>query len=420
MNPVFTASVVSLVLTACAPPAQDADTTLVISSDPELRRQVESLLPGLAERSGLELRRPVKVERRSRTELERYLRAKLDEEMPADEERWIGRSYALLGLLPEELDLGRLLLDVYTEQVVGFYAPDSTALFVLDDAPPEALEAVLLHELVHAVQDQAVDLDSLTDRSMGNDRQVAAQAAIEGQATLVMLEAATARRAEGPVDLSEISDFAAQVRPTLEAARAQYPALGGAPKIVQESVLFPYVEGTLFVHALWAASDGEARPAPFGERLPRSTEQVLRPEKLLSSPDPPTTVTVDVAGTPVLYRNTLGQAETRILLEEVAGLPSEEGADSLSGPTASEAADGWDGDRYALVGEGDGTGLAWVSVWDDAAARDRFVHSLRPGLDALPREATLEPVDVDGRPAALLLVGEVGPVTASLGPVEGG
>src|SRR5690606_16011354 len=144
-------------LGACGGDAQEP-AVRVTSSDPELRAMAERLLPDLARRAGLELQEPVRLERRSRAQLESYLRAKLDEELPPERAAATVEAYAMLGLVPADLELRDLLLDLYTEQVAGFYEPDSTALFVLDDQPREALESLLLHELVHAVQDQSADL----------------------------------------------------------------------------------------------------------------------------------------------------------------------------------------------------------------------------------------------------------------------
>lgn len=389
---------------ACGPaPAQDA--SLVRSSDPELRRVAAELLPDLARRSGLELLEPVRVERRSRSELEAYLRAKLDEELGPEEAVRVGSVYALLGLLPPDLDLRAVLLSVYLEQVAGFYDPDSTALFVMDDQPVEALQSLLVHELVHAVQDQHASLDSLTAPERGNDRQVAAQAAIEGHATLVMLEH-TAEQVQGrPVDLSELPNFSQAIRPALQAMMGQYPALASAPDLLQESLLFPYLEGVSFVQALWREREG--RPVPFGAELPQSTEQVLRPERFLGpEPDHPTPVTLEsLDGHPVLYRNGLGQLEVEVLLE------------TLVGPDARSRARGWDGDAYLLLDPGSGEpSLAWGAVWDDPESRDGFVTALRPVLGSLPGEASLEALDVDGRPATLLTVGPVGEVRISTDP----
>jgi hypothetical protein len=124
----------SLFLSACEPPPQVPD-TLVVSSDPELRELARQLLPDLAKRAGMELRRPVRLERRTREHLARYLTAKLDEDLPRERASQITRTYSLLGLVPPDLDVRALLLSVYTEQIAGFYDPDSTALFVLEDQP---------------------------------------------------------------------------------------------------------------------------------------------------------------------------------------------------------------------------------------------------------------------------------------------
>ena len=151
-----------------------SESRLVESSDRHLRELAASLLPDLAARSGMELTSPVRLEQRSRAELVRYLEHKLDEELPPAEARARVDAYALFGLVPSDLDLRTVLLGLYTEQVAGFYEPDSTALFVLDDQPDADVEALLVHELVHAVQDQSVDLSAITDPDLGNDRATAA------------------------------------------------------------------------------------------------------------------------------------------------------------------------------------------------------------------------------------------------------
>ena len=160
---ILACSVALLVFGACGGTAQQPESELVVSSDATLRKLASELLPDLAARSGLELREPVRLEMRSREELVRYLESKLDEELPEEEARATVEAYALFGLVPNTLDLREVLLALYTEQVAGFYEPDSTALFVMDDQPEALLEGLLVHELVHAVQDQWVDLGALTD-----------------------------------------------------------------------------------------------------------------------------------------------------------------------------------------------------------------------------------------------------------------
>lgn len=391
MNPLLP-GVVALLVGACGQVQSPGDPA-VVSSDPSLAREASALLEGLAERSGLPLTRPVAVEYRSREELEAFLRGRLAEELPPDQADALRDSYALLGLVPADLDLSGLLLSVYGEQVAGFYDPDESTLFVMDDQPVETTRTVLVHELVHAVQDQATDLDSITARERGNDRQLAAQSAIEGHATLVMFESLMS--AQGmEMDLGRFPDFAGTIRPALEAMQGQFPALAGAPRVLRETLLFPYVEGATFVQALWQQGGASGRRAPFGDLLPQSTEQILDPSRFLSEPrDEPTSVMLTMpAGTAVRYADGLGALETGILLA------------ALVGPEAESARAGWDGDRYVLVDADGRAALAWYSVWDDATSRDRFVEVLSRGLDALPRPAELEAMEVAGRPGALLIV----------------
>jgi len=390
---------ISTTVSACG--AQQTGEPRVVSSDRELAELAAELLPDLARRSGLELRQPVRLERRSREQLIRYLEDKLDEELPPEEARATVDVYALLGLVPPDLDLRSVLLGLYTEQVAGFYEPDSTALFVMDDQPDAALQGLLVHELVHAIQDQNADLDAITSRETGNDRSTAAQAAIEGHATLVMLEHMTEQMAGMPIDLGDVPDFAAQMRPLLQQMRTQFPALAGAPRIIQEALLFPYLEGTSFVQALWASNERE-RVAPFGPHLPESTEEVLA----RATGDDPVELELSVpssgADEPrVIRQDGLGRLEVGIFLEE-------HGA-------ASSAADGWEGDRYVLVELADGTRtLAWYALWENTAARSGFLTAMRTVLPRLGSEASLDSVDVGGRPATFLRIGELAGVTARI------
>ena len=389
---IIAAAALTFALSGCG--RQVPDTTFVISSDPELKARVSELLPELATLARMELVRPIRVERRSREELESYLIFKLDQDLTPDHARNLTRVYSLIGLVDEDLDLRELLVSVYKEQVAGFYDPDSTALFVMDDTPEGTLESLLVHELVHAVQDQTANLDSLTAVERGNDRQAAAQAAIEGHATLVMLEYAFGQMSGEPVDISEFPDLSQVMGPAMEAMRTQYPALASAPAIIQEELLFPYLEGANFVAALWKEKEG--RPPPFGPELPQSTEQILDPSRAFGSEiDLPTDLElVPGPGFEMVHGDSFGQAEFQVFLEAHLGEESR------------SLAQGWDGDRYALLrGADGGEGLVWVSIWDSEAERNRFVDGFQPALSRLAPPARLAPMDVLGRPGAILVVG---------------
>ncbi len=385
--------------------ADSDDAALVTSSDPGLAEIAIRILPDLASRSGMALRYPVRVERRSRGELERYLESKIDEEFPEGRAELLSEVYGLLGLVPGDLDLRSTLKALYLEQIAGFYDPDSTTLFVLDDQPEDAIESLLIHELVHAIQDQNTDLDAITAPGLSNDRRMAAQAAIEGHATLVMFEFLMQGQGQGEVDLTDVPDFSERLGPALEAARMESPTLSTAPLVLQESVLFPYQGGVRFVESLWRERGG--RPPPFGPDLPASTEQILHPEGFAQGrQDRPRRVEVAVPdGWNRLFEDTLGELEPGILLETV-------------GASRASAA-GWGGDRYVLVGDREGErSLAWFGVWDTEAQRDGFVRGLEPHLSAFPKQASLTALEIGGLPATRLLIGDLPEITASVADLD--
>jgi len=369
-----------------------------------LRASIDDLLPRIEALSGLEARAPVRMAMRDRAELREYVAARMEEELPPAELEGIEGAYRALGLLPDTLDLHALMLDLLTEQVLGYYDPETETLYLVSGVPRDALEPVLAHELVHALQDQHVDLDSLVARERGNDRQTAAQAAIEGHATLVMVALLAEQQARRPVSPDMLPDLKQELGPALEAENEQFPVFRSAPRILRETLLFPYLEGAAFVQALWRADAAGGRPAPLGPLLPQSTEQVMRPrERFIETRDEPTELTLGAADGGgegdwrLVYENTLGALETGILLSEHLGAGAE------------RAAQGWDGDRYRLLeAPGGGRALVWYSVWDDAGAADAFAAAYRRVLEvrAAERHGRVERLEVEGRPVVRVVDAE--------------
>ena len=237
-----------------------------------------------------------------------------------------------------------------------------------------------------AIQDQTVRLDELMDPDLGNDRASAYQAAIEGHATLVMFEYMTEAQVGSPVDLSEVPGIAAALRGTLEAARSQFPALASAPPVLQESLIFPYVEGVIFLSRLWARGE---RVVPFGENLPTSTAAILDGAAGLR----PVELELTVEGGVSLHEDVLGRLELEVLLEQHLGA------------TDRALARGWAGDRYVLVEAADGSrSLVSYVVWRDAASRDAFAAAMGRALDRFGGDASIDRVDVGEWPATRLTV----------------
>jgi len=92
---------------------------------------------------------------------------------------------SILGLIPADTDLFELYLNLFTEQVLGLYDPETDQLYVIADrgefGPLE--ESTLAHEYVHALQQQHFDIQSLGESAeVDLDASVALSALVEGDA----------------------------------------------------------------------------------------------------------------------------------------------------------------------------------------------------------------------------------------------
>ena len=97
--------------------------------------------------------------------------------------------YKILGLIHEEADLHQLFLDLYTEQVAGFYDSEAEELYLISGSQDDGLSALeeitLAHEYVHALQQQHFDIDSMLEAVEDNsDESTALRALVEGDASV--------------------------------------------------------------------------------------------------------------------------------------------------------------------------------------------------------------------------------------------
>src|SRR3989449_11032364 len=77
--------------------------------------------------------RPV-VLRRNRAQVRDYVIHKFDDDLPPAELEGAQAAYRLFGLIPDSLDLRRTMIDLLTEQVAGYFDPDSNALYKIGRA----------------------------------------------------------------------------------------------------------------------------------------------------------------------------------------------------------------------------------------------------------------------------------------------
>lgn len=228
--------------------------------------------------------------------------------------------------------------------VQGFYNIKDKALFLYDDISGAYERGVLIHEMVHALQDQHFGLRKLHSATFDGDADLARSALIEGDATFTMIEL--------------LKEEQPRVAAMLDAPLAR-------SKNIQNAFL--YAQGARYVKALkerggWAAVNTAYRFPPA------STAAVLHPEGVAS---------ID-----------LGFGRTRGELAIVQTLAAHDKTADL----AMSAAAGWKGDRF--IDQGD------LKAWQLAFATDKDANEFQAAMVKLrvSQKPDLKPVlEVPGK-----------------------
>jgi hypothetical protein len=384
--------------------------TLVSACDrqkPELQgpyaAEVAQSVPMIEKAVGLKFKTPPTVETRSKEQVREFVTKQFTDSLVRHDIGGQEAAYKRLGMIPDTLKLQPFLTGLLEEQIVGYYDPKTKVLYVVDDAPKDIAAITITHELVHTLQDQYISLDSVQRVRDDNDRLSAAQSVFEGQAVYeqisIMLGGSNiAINLPGGWD---------RIRDMIRDNQASMPIFAGAPKVIQETMIFPYLSGAEFYRNYKERHPG----AVIYRDMPVSTEQIIHPAAFFVTRDNPTRVTLGtLANATKVYENDLGEFETRLFLFQHLNDQNE----------AVRGASGWDGDRYAVVNTPQGQGIVWLTVWDSPVEAGEFFHLAGQSLEsrystkaasgstdavkkysASGRTLQLSTVEIQGRPTVI-------------------
>ena len=369
--------------TTTAPPPSTTSTPPDLSGldglSDEVKTQLETLIVAAQDIRELPFLSPPRISVVTPDELETRVRDLIEEDaddIPADE-----ALYKLLGVLPPEIDLEVLLLDLFGEQVAGFYDGETGEIVVpaREDGLTILQQGTMVHELVHALTDQHFAFDPVFRTMIDDDRLDEAtgyQALIEGDATLA--EVLWIQN----LSQQKIGQFIA------ESLEIDSSALDAVPDFLRDSLLFPYDSGLAFVQDLYQ-SDGwggvNSAYVTFPS-LPGSSEQVITPDDF--ERDLPMTVdipTVTVEGYQLERTSVWGEQGFRTILAQVIG-----------GSASARASDGWGGDSYHQWFDGENAAFLLVYEGDTARDVDEMQAALLEFAVASVAEEDFVWVDVDG------------------------
>lgn len=349
---------------------------------------IDTLMPQVEQAAGLKFKSRPKAAVRTKDQVRTFLIDKLHRELPPEKLDGIASAYRLLGLLPDSVDLQSLFVDLYTEQIAGFYEPDSTTLYAVAGADKLQLRGVLSHELMHALQGQYMPLDSILDDQHDSDRLAAAQAVLEGQAVIVMLDVLAPKR-----DILNDDNTWQLLRNQLTAPAEGLKVFNSAPLVIRTSLIFPYLEGSTFVRWFMKNHPGQE---PFGDRMPTSTEQILHTDRY-EKRDEPVRLKFTDDTTGVMLDDTFGEYEMDVLRSGLAGIEV----------VATTPALDWGGDRMRVYQTSAGPALIWYSVWDTPTGANNFVDRVvarLPNLDRTGYRTEITGMSIDSMPGVQVVV----------------
>ncbi|MEA2205295.1 MAG: hypothetical protein QOE77_2071 [Blastocatellia bacterium] len=343
-----------------------------------------SVLKETSEIRKLSVLRPVRSSTQSRAEIERMLIKSLDEESTPAELHATEITFKKLGLAPAGFQFRQFLIQLLTEQVAGYYDPKSKQFYLADWLEVDVQKPVLAHELTHALQDQHFNLRRFEHWSKSDgDAELAAHALVEGDASLVM----ALYVADNPLRaLSFLKSMTAGLGSTEQLDRA--------PRVLRETLLFPYYEGLFWTKELYKRGGWTAVSQAFTE-LPKSTEQILHAEKYFAK-EPVIKVNLpDIS--PLLNANAAKTKRAEAAVNARTNGPQPPAASLWkridydvtgewgyyllldqflkSADESKRAAAGWGGDRYAVYEQAgaDEVFIVQATAWDsERDAREFF------------------------------------------------
>jgi hypothetical protein len=343
-----------------------------------VREETAEVLRETSELRKLPVLRQVRSGAQSRADIEQMLVRNLDESATPEETAASETALKKFGLAPADFQLRPFLVKLLTEQVAGYYDPKRQEFYLADWIDLDGQRPVMAHELTHALQDQHFNLRRFEDWPRhDSDAEMAAHALVEGDASFLMMQYVARNPARQLAFLKSMMSGGATASEQIEKA----------PRVLREQILFPYLQGMIWVAQVYKQGGWEAVSAAY-KNLPKSSEQILHVEKYTANEAPQKVSVRDVStslgrGWRMADNDVQGEWGCYILLDEFL----------QSIDVSKRAAAGWGGDRYALFVGPRRTDavVALKTVWDtEADAREFF--------DAYVRRTTkhygVEPAEV--------------------------
>lgn len=341
-------------------PTTTASTTPV--SEEEFLALVAELSDHVAQARELEFLRPVDVELEDDEQFEARLLETFEEDIAEIEDAEV--FYRALGLLDPDTNLLDELRAIYSAGVLGFYDPETDELVVRGRTTTPYVQQTIVHELVHALDDQHFELD----RDQYDDRKD------EIESGFSALVEGNARRIETAWLDEQPEEFREQARAEEQSFAAGID-VGAFPEILLFEIGAPYQLGQVFVRQLLAEGGGERAVDAAFDDPPTTSEQVLFPPRYFER-EPRVEVPAPPADGEIVDDGVVGALFLFGLLTT--------GESTVGQSEAFGAVEGWGGDWAVTWRDGDTSCVRIDLVGDTDQDTDEIEQTLTDWAEQMP------------------------------------
>ena len=365
--------------------------------------QADAIAKDVAVIRGLPLKSPLKKDVQNREQLREALIERIGKEYTDEEISNEGRLYERLGLFPKDLDYKKLILDLLTAQIAGFYDQDIKALYIMSGLPEALQRPTMAHEIFHALQDQHFDIlemQAAFTPKENSDFQIARSALIEGDATVLMIDFTLREEKQLPqgdvqsiAQMPMITGMASAM--TIEnltsiqdlmgsGGESPQAAMENVPPSLQESLIFPYIGGLRFVLLAYQRLGSWQKVDEIYAMAPVSTEQIIHPERYFEK-DMPVLIDFEISSAlggdwSEIYSNVMGEFQMHLTLKQHLRLLKKPGA-PLPGINLPQAVEGWGGDKlFAFENKDKKVLVAHMSNWDTIEDAEQYYAAINGAL----------------------------------------
>lgn len=329
----------------------------------QITAEVLLLSQFVEQQRGLQFQRPVTVDVLPPD----VFSARVAEELAADAPSFeaLGRLLSALGLVSPQEDIVRTMTTLVSLSALGFYDPVNEMMVISGDSLDLLTRRTIVHELVHALDDQWFDLDRPAYDELTDETPFGFSAVVEGNAARV--DAAWVATLSEP-EQRELFRLESLTSADIDPATV--------PPALIELLNAPYVLGVDLIATLLLAGDEQAVDQAL-QAPPTTSSAVLWHERYISGFAPVAVETPPADGDPT-ESGMFGEFLLRLSLTS-----------ALLESDATAAARGWRGDSYVVWRTPEGNNCVRVDTeTPNTRARDLLSQAITDWTGTLPDAST--------------------------------